>query len=50
MRNQKTVHAIKGQGWTVECIDEPPDHGKRMNSGQALDVHKTRAHARPKHH
>ena len=50
MRNQKTIHAIRGQGWMVECTDKPLDHGKRMSSGQVLDVHKTRACARPRHH
>ena len=24
----------------VECTDKPLDHGKRMSSGQVLDVHK----------
>ena len=34
----------------AECIDEPPDHSKCMSSKQALDVHKTGARVRPKHH
>ena len=50
MENQKTVHAIKGQGWVVECIDKPPDHGKRMSSGQAFNVHKSGARAKPRHY
>ena len=32
MGNQKTTHVIRSQGWTVECADEPPDHGERMSS------------------
>ena len=39
MENQKTIHAIRGQGWAAECTDEPPNHGKRMSSGQAFGVH-----------
>ena len=34
----------------VECTDEPLDHGKHMSSGQAFDVHKSGAHARPRHY
>ena len=34
----------------VECTDKPVDHGKRMSSRQVLDVHKTKACARPRHH
>ena len=50
MGNQKTVHAIRGQGWVAECTDEPPNHGKCMSSGQALVIHRTRARVRPIHH
>ena len=50
MRNQKTVHAIRCQEWVAKCTNEPPDHGKRMSSRQTLDVHRTRAGVRPKHH
>ena len=39
MKNQKTVHPIKGQWWVVECTNEPLSHDKCMSSGQALDVH-----------
>ena len=34
----------------VECIDEPPDHGKHMSSEQAFDVHGSGARATPKHY
>ena len=50
MKNQKTVHTIRGQGWVVECIDEPPDHSKRMSSKQAFDVHRSEARVRPRHY
>ena len=50
MENQKTVHAIRGQGWATECTDEPPDHGKCVSSGQAFDVHGSGACARPRHY
>ena len=39
MKNQKTVHAIRGQGWTTECTNKLPDYGKCMSSGQAFDIH-----------
>ena len=50
MRNQKTVHTIRGRGWVAECTDELPDHDKRMSNGQALDVHRTRARTRHRYH
>ena len=50
MGNQKTTHAIRSQGWTVECAEKPPDHGERMSSKQILDIHKSGACARPRHH
>ena len=34
----------------VVYTDELPDHGKRMSSEQALDVHKTRARIRHRYH
>ena len=34
----------------AKCIDEPPNHGKCMSSGQALDVYRRGAHARPRHY
>ena len=34
----------------AECTDEPLDHGKRMSSEQAWDVHKSGARARPRYH
>ena len=49
MRNQKIIHTIRGQGWEAECINNSPDHGKRMSSGQALDMHRIGANARPRH-
>jgi len=30
MRNQKTAHAIIGQGWMSDCAEEPPDHDEHM--------------------
>ena len=50
MENQKTVHTIRGQGWATECTDEPSDHGKRMGSKQAFDVHRSGECIRPKHY
>ena len=32
------------------CVDEPVDHGKRMSSRQVLDIHKSGACAKPRHH
>ena len=49
MRNQKTAHAIRSQRWTVDCVDEPLDHGKRMSSKQISDIHKSEACVRPRH-
>ena len=34
----------------AKYIDEHPNHGKRMSSGQAFDVHESGARARPKHY
>ena len=34
----------------AKCTNEPPNHAKHMSSEQALDVHRTRAHVRPRHH
>ena len=40
MKDYKTVHAIRGQGWAVECTDELSDHDKRMSSRQTFNVHR----------
>ena len=50
MGNQKIAYAIKNQGWTAECANEPLDHGKRMSSEQVLDIHRSGACVRPRHH
>ena len=50
MENQKTIHGTRGQGWAVECIDDPLDHGKRMSSGKVFDVHGSRSCLKPKHY
>ena len=50
MGNQKIIHAIRGQGWVAECTNEPLDHGKCMSSGQALDVQRSGAHIKLRHH
>ena len=34
----------------AECIDEPPDHSKRMSNGQTFDVHGSGARVKPKHY
>ena len=34
----------------AKCTDEPPNLGNRMSSRQVLDVHRSGAHAKPKHH
>ena len=49
MRCQKTAHAIRSQRWTVDCVDEPLDHGKRMSNKQISDIHKSEACVRPRH-
>ena len=50
MGNQKTALAIRSQGWTAECADEPLDYGERMSSKQVLDIHGSGARAKPRHH
>ena len=50
MGNQKIAHAVRSQGWVAECADEPPDHGKCMSSKQVLNIHKSGARARSRHH
>ena len=50
MGNQKIAHAIRSQGWATECADEPPDHSQHMDSGQVLDIHRSGARTRPRHH
>ena len=44
------AHAIRSQGWVVECVDKSPYHDKRMSGRQILDIHGSEAHARPGHH
>ena len=34
----------------AECTDEPPYHGKRMSSRQAMDTHESGACTKPKYH
>ena len=50
MKNQKIADDIRSQRGAVECADEPLDHDKRMSNGQVLDIHRSGAHARPRHH
>jgi len=50
MEDQKIVHTTRGQECMVERANEPPVHGKRMSSRQALDIHESGARTRPKHH
>ena len=50
MGNQKIAYAIKSQGWAIECANGPLDHGKCMSSEQVLDIHKSGARVRPRHH
>jgi len=50
MGNQKIAHAMRSQGWVAEYVDETPNHGKRMSSGQVLDMHRSGARAKPRHH
>ena len=38
---RKQLDAIKSQGWTAECADEPPDHCEHMSSRQVLDICKS---------
>jgi len=50
MENKKIAHITRSQGWTVDCPDEPPDHGERMSSKQILDIHRSEARERPSHY
>ena len=50
MGNQKIAHVIRSQEWASECADKPLDHGQRIGSGQVLDIHRSGARARPRHH
>jgi len=34
----------------VECAGKPLGHGERMSNRQVLDIHRSEAHARPRHH
>ena len=47
---RKIAHAIRSQGWTANCADEHPNHSERMSSRQNLDIHRSEARARPRHH
>ena len=48
--NLKIAHDIRSQGWMVECANEPPDHDECISSRQVLDIHKSGARARLRHH
>ena len=42
MGSQNITHAIRSQGWAIECADKPPDHSKR--SEPVLNTSGSRAH------